>query len=330
MMESSRKSPTKNVIHSKTSILDPDINNSSSVIDSGKPTSMAHPCIAATATLPGSKHGKHSDDSSCNVGATVPSASDIKLSGNATSLPANGTTLAVTMPPAHVSPSLFAKLPGELRNRIYYAYLALIVGEKQKSADIRKAAPTYLNLMHTDHMIRCEFGSIFDKEYLCNNDSFVTGRDFEGDAYLRIQSTCALAAIRNIHSPISITCEKHKVSSPVTLSYEYARGEYRRRFGQQLSRFISNATSSRAQKIGRSFPPKQTEKHFPSIRKDIGIETRIGQYLIQFRHTLVSGKDQKLSETLRVSGPLAELHWPFCRWHTLSDGNKRVGLHKRS
>jgi len=94
------------------------------------------------------------------------------------------------------NPSLFAKLPGELRrNRIYRAYFEDFREQKKKTLDIKKTAPTYLKLLHTDRMIRSEARSIFFKEYFCF-DSFVAETDeLEPAMEARIKAVCALVAL---------------------------------------------------------------------------------------------------------------------------------------
>lgn len=65
------------------------------------------------------------------------------------------------------STSLFAKLPGELRNRIYHLHFGnfhemwkTYYGQ-QSYRYLKELAPWFLNLLHTDRMVRSEAGSIF-------------------------------------------------------------------------------------------------------------------------------------------------------------------------
>lgn len=109
---------------------------------------------------------------------------------------------------ASSGPSLFAKLPGELRNRVYRAYFEDFREEKKKTLDIKKTAPAYLKLLHTDRMIRSEASSIFYKEHFCVDSFIALTENLESAMEWRIESICELVALRDIHMPISITVQE--------------------------------------------------------------------------------------------------------------------------
>ena len=109
---------------------------------------------------------------------------------------------------ADSNPSLFAKIPGELRNRIYRAYFEDFREQKKETLDIKKTAPAYLNLLHTDRMIRSESSSIFFKERFCIDSFFALKEDLEHAMESRIKAICTLAAVHDIHLPISITVQE--------------------------------------------------------------------------------------------------------------------------
>lgn len=348
MMESSHKSPTENIIHPMTSIMDPSTNNYSSGIDSGKPASMAQPCIAATATLPGIKHGESSTDILHDGKATVATARDIKAAGSTFTLPASETRLGAKKAPAHESPSLFAKLPGELRNRIYRAYFDMFLEERETSAvardeflrmivqelqgranniwqkttkvnekvvDIMKTLPPYLKLLHTDHMIRSEAGSIFDKEYL-SIDCFATICDLQGDMWARIRAICDLVAIRNVSLPLSITCTKREFRPPRGPGMSGNSPTYVPQF-MFLRVMVQILSEGRHEMLRQDFKSQQDGEHpFFSKKGDVGTEMRIGQdYLIQTKDNFDG--HSTVETTMCVSGPLAKLYWPRCRWREL-------------
>lgn len=70
--------------------------------------------------------------------------------------------------------------------------------------NIKKVAPTFLNLFHADRMIRYDAMSIFSKEFL-SVDSFIAPEDLEGAIKSRIKSICALGAICGINLPLTTT-----------------------------------------------------------------------------------------------------------------------------
>ena len=166
---------------------------------------------------------------------------------------------------AESNSSRFAKLPGELRNRIYRAYFEDFREQKKRIFDIRKTTPTYLRLLHTDRMIRSEASSIFFKEYFCL-DSFVAKRDdLEFVMEWRIKAICALVAIHDMHLPISITAQEvisvhQKLVRQLPLACDDC---YRRSLVNRLVRFIANGTREVfVFRIGSEQQPGGLEDHY--------------------------------------------------------------------
>lgn len=145
---------------------------------------------------------------------------------------------------ADSNPSLFAKLAGELQNRIYRAYFEDFPVQKKNNLDIRKTILTYLNVLHTDQMIRAEASSIFFKEYFCC-DSFVASMyDLEVTLEFRIKAVCALVAIHNVHLPISVNVQEmisvhEKLVRQLPLTW---LDDERRDLVNRLVRFIADGT----------------------------------------------------------------------------------------
>lgn len=142
------------------------------------------------------------------------------------------------------NPSLFAKLPGELRNRIYRTYFGDFLEQKKNILDIRKTTPTYLNLLHTDHMIRSEASSIFYEEHFCVDSFVACTKDLESALEFRIESICQLVALHNVHMPISITVQEMvpmqvKIERQMPFPWD---DRDRCNFVNKLTRFIATRT----------------------------------------------------------------------------------------
>ena len=153
---------------------------------------------------------------------------------------------------ASSNPSLFAKLPGELRNRIYRAYFEESKSQREHTIDIKKAVPTFLNLLHTDRMIRSEAASIFFKEFLSIDRFFAAApANMESALKSRIQSICALAAIHGTNLPLSITVQESLAGDA------YYLPNMRSDFLGELMRFITNETN---EWFARSTGSKQPEE----------------------------------------------------------------------
>jgi hypothetical protein len=244
------------------------------------------------------------------------------------------------------NPSLFAKLPGELRNRIYRAYFEDSARQRKHTMDIRKAASTFLNLFHTDGMIRSEATSIFFKEFL-SVDSFFAPENLECAIKSRIKSLCALIAINGMNMPLSITVQE----SIVAKGY-YVR-EFRSDFVGKLMRFITNETNewfdrsaiSKMPEEGTE-PPSDNSMRLDSvvhsshryrikrIHPGAGATRWLGPILLetadQYVHTQqflgLQGAYQPIrkgADYLRVEGPLTELDWNKFEWSS-------AGAYKRS
>lgn len=108
--------------------------------------------------------------------------------------------------PVHTTTSLFMKIPGELRNRIYRDYFDDFQQERMDVIDFRRLAPTFLNLLRTDHTIRTEAGSIFYKEYLPvdrHNIPWYLARPSE-PTIQRIKAISSLVSLRDTHMRVSL------------------------------------------------------------------------------------------------------------------------------
>jgi hypothetical protein len=145
---------------------------------------------------------------------------------------------------ADSNPSLFAKLPGELRNRIYRAFFEDFREQKKKTLDVKKTAPTYLKLLHTDRMIRSEASSIFYKEHFCVDNFIALMPDLESAMESRIESICELVAFRDIHMPISIIVQEMvPLQTKKLRQMPYAWDDsFGSNFLHKLSRFIATRT----------------------------------------------------------------------------------------
>jgi hypothetical protein len=288
--------------------------------------------------------------------AASTSASNIALMPNVATHQCSTATLSSQQPGAtseeHATESadknlsLFAKLPGELRNRIYRAYFEDSARQRKHTMDIRKAAPTFLNLFHTDRMIRSEATSIFFKEFL-SIDSFFVPDDLEIAIKSRIKSICALIAINGMNLPLSIT-----VQECIVAGTHYLR-EFRSDFVGKLMRFITNETNEWFARSGISKIPEEgtdpPSDH--SMRLDSVIHSS-HRYRIKRIHPdaadtrwlgpiLLKAADQhvhvqqflglqgayqpirKGADYLRVEGPLTELDWSKFEWSS-------AGAYKRS
>lgn len=136
--------------------------------------------------------------------------------------------------------SLFAKLPGELRNRIYRTFFDNFRQQKEKTMDIKETAPDCLSLLHTDRMIRSEASSIFFEEYFCVDSFVALTEDLESAMESRVKAVCALVAIHDIHLQISITVqEMTTLQEQMVRQMPFAWNDHARRdFMSKLTDFI--------------------------------------------------------------------------------------------
>lgn len=238
---------------------------------------------------------------------------------------------------------LFTKLPGELRNRIYRAYFEDFVRQREYTINIRKAAPTFLNLLHADHMIRSEAVSIFFKEFL-SVDSFFVPANLEGAIKLRIRAICALVAIHGISLPLSITVQQRTVDETGHMP------NMRSDFVGKLMRFLTGETN---EWFARSTDPKKPEEQthlpsHPSVRPESMVHSSRRYRIERLQPDAASSQrrallqqntvfnatanqhvhsqqflglqgahqpDQESNDFLRVEGPLAELDWSKFEWN---------------
>jgi len=249
---------------------------------------------------------------------------------------------------ASTNPSLFAKLPGELRNRLYRAYFEDFREQKKETLDIKETASTYLNLLHTDRMIRSEASSIFFKEHFCLDSFVALTEDLEHAMESRIKAVCALVAVYDSHLPISITVyEMVSVHDWMVRQLPLAwKDSARRNLVNKIIRFIANKTHEVF--VGRTGSQQQPEvsedspySHMVYVGRKVHVSPRYRiervdpdaaitplQKLAQKQqhdqlllvlgkiawHLQDEGLDQELeklrsAEHLCVEGPLAELDW---------------------
>ena len=167
---------------------------------------------------------------------------------------------------ANTNPSLFAKLPGELRNRIYRAYFEDSARQRKHTMNIKKAAPTFLNLFQTDRMIRSESTSIFFREFFSVDSSFAP-QDLEAAIMLRIKSICALVGVHDVELSLSITVQESSVHGAL-----YNAG-VRSDFVGKLMRFVSNETNEWFTSSTR--PHQAEERRSPHPSHDLRSEKRV-------------------------------------------------------
>lgn len=247
---------------------------------------------------------------------------------------------------ASSNPSLFAKLPGELRNRIYRAYFEDSARQRKHTMDIRKAASTFLNLFHTDRMIRAEASSIFFKEFLAV-DSFFVPAELEVAIKSRIKSICALVAIRDMSLTLSITVQESVVGEALYLS------NTRSDFVGKLMRFITNETNEwfarntdsekPAGEEGTQSPSNQTvrsesmvhtSRHYrvERLHPDTGLARWTNPNINMTPDEYVRGHQLGLqgayqpiregADFLRVAGPLTGLDWSKFEWSAVGAYNR--------
>lgn len=168
-------------------------------------------------------------------------------------------------------------------------------------------------------MIRNEAGPMFNKDFLCD-DHFITSRDLEGEMWLRITSTCALVAIRDVHATVSISCTTYRKSEQLHPDFAglalltglvHSTFDIKRRNLQQcLHAFILNEEKDFHKQRGVEFDPM--------IHDDRGWRMA---FLEQ-----PSSANTRASESLYITGPLAELRWPvICPdYGSVSEGDDEI------
>lgn len=105
--------------------------------------------------------------------------------------------------------SLFAKLPGELRNRICRAYFEVFQEERYGLAreTLRDMGPDPLALLQTNRMLRSEASSIFYMEFApFERIPFAHQRETPDVVVSRIHALCTLLAMRDVNTRITVLC----------------------------------------------------------------------------------------------------------------------------
>lgn len=236
-------------------------------------------------------------------------------------------SIAATQAPIRTSASPLARLPGEIRNRIFRAYFDMFAEETKQNVIYRPTAAKFLNILHVNHIIRSEAGSIFDMEYLCV-DNFATVGHFQDALWLRIRSICALVAIRNIHSHVSITCMMRTAPNHVPFpdgllfaleqqNFDFSRIAQRQDFTSWLWEFM--CYNMGIESFSRFFQPAQS-RHRPFFpgKIDLGTETFLGQDYILDCEEFRDQAHGTVDTWICLSGRLAEILWPECDWRDLA------------
>jgi hypothetical protein len=173
------------------------------------------------------------------------------------------------------NPSLFAKLPGELRNRIYRTYFEDFREDKEQVLEIKQTAPDFFNLLHTDHMIRSEASSIFYEEHLCVDTFLALTDELEGAMEARIKSICELVAIYDIHLRVSVTGQEMiTMNEKMVREMPFSWNDHTRcDFVNKLSHFIATETKeSFACSIGLQIPQEEimsTSNHMVYVGRKV-------------------------------------------------------------
>ena len=105
--------------------------------------------------------------------------------------------------------SLFARLPGELRNRIYRAYFEDFQEERYRleCETLKDMGPDPLALLQTNRMLRSEASSIFYEEFApFEQIPFAHQRETPDVVVSRIHALCTLLAMRDVNTRITVLC----------------------------------------------------------------------------------------------------------------------------
>ena len=105
--------------------------------------------------------------------------------------------------------SLFARLPGELRNRIYRAYFKNFQDERYEleRETLKNMAPDPLALLQTNRMLRSEASWIFYEEFApFEQIPFAHQRETPDVVVNRIHALCTLLAMRDVNVRITVLC----------------------------------------------------------------------------------------------------------------------------
>lgn len=273
---------------------------------------MAHPYLPTTdTTAPANTHSEKRLGQSYDSDVTSTNTGDKIVAQSTSTSPASEPSIVAT---ESITKSPLERLPGELRNRIYRAYFDLSTKERKEKPDLRATAPSFLPLLHTSHRIRSEAGSIFNKERLCNV-RLVTNSKTEHisqsyeEFWLRVKCVCALVAIRDIHSRISVTCT---MRAPADIKFNTRLLIWSLNLGQFISqqKDLKMVRSPLSTEPVWGHPFFSEEGYFP-------MEVRIGDdYLIQAKTNRLDGS--AIEQTFQISGPLAELNCPEGDWSELN------------
>lgn len=294
-------------------------------------TSSAQPYISSNAIASfGNSNGEDTLRNPFQHNGTVALARGVESDESVFFLPALGElSIAATQAPMHQPTPPFAKLPGEIRNRIFRMYFDMFSKDTRENVIFRPTAAKYLNILQVNRLFRFEAGSIFDTEYLCV-DNFVTVGFFQDALWLRLRSICTLVAIRNIHSRVSITCMMRTAPDRAPFStgllfaleqqnFDFTRIAHRQDFTSWLWQFICYGRG--IERFSRFFQPARS-RHRPFFpgKIDLGTETFLGQDCMLDCEEFRDQADDTVDTWICVSGSLAEIQWPKCDWRDLTSG----------
>lgn len=215
---------------------------------------------------------------------------------------------------AHTT-SLFAKLSGELRNRIYRAYFEDFQEERYDldHGTLKDMAPDPLALLQTNRMLRSEAGSIFYEEFApFEQIPFAYHRETPDVVVNRIRALCTLLAMRDVNTWITVLCSLNQ--NGCISDNECGVAVFSAR---TLPAFIADETGDAV--VSKAFDDRPGEEEEEELDEDdIGCgtcavedcyEARIGDdFSIKHRG---HGPPKPPSDGcfLYLEGPLARLNW---------------------
>jgi hypothetical protein len=256
--------------------------------------------VLATVAALGNITLEDTTDTSNDSDLEARSSSNIKpgASNKSATTPAPSTknTLAVTAP---ADPTNFpwARLSGELRNKIYRAYFDIFQEERKNVINFEPMAPMFLNLLQADRKIRSEAGPIFYEEYL-PFDCFRYSKWTNSCSTIlwRIQALSSFVALRDVHMRVSV---RYLKSNGGTEDF---------RMGNEVAKYISRATGDPiwAEQSRRCACGWHEADDWCWQCYERTYERRIGgDFLVRY-----NGDGSTAAEwSLFIEGPLAEFDW---------------------
>lgn len=208
--------------------------------------------------------------------------------------------------------SLFAKLPGELRNRIYRAYFEGFQKERYglECETLKDMAPDPIALSQTNRMLRSEASSIFYKKFApFEKIPFAHQRETPEVVVNRIHALCTLLAMHDVNVRITVLCLLDREGCMSDNECWEAGFSAR-----MLPGFIAEETGEAI--VSKSFNDRSTEDERGEEDLDCSIcgiddfyEARIGDDFSIKHRGHGSPKPPKDGCFLYIEGPLARLNW---------------------